>query len=106
MPAQNAPLLDVKQIAERLSISIRLASSLMREMHPINVGSGKKHLLLRVRAADFEAWMQQRIQQPEYGSFDLVPQRSAHKRTYYADSGLTPEGKIPYRKPDYKRAGK
>lgn len=94
---QPDPLLDCKQIAERLNVSTRLAYELMREMRPLNVGHGKRKTL-RVQPEELERWIQAHTVQPEYGRLEIVkPPKKRPKRVDYAASELTPEGKLPYR---------
>jgi hypothetical protein len=90
-------MLTNRQIAERLCISPRQAARLMAEMHPVNIGLGAKNKLLRVHPDELERWIQAHTVQPEYGRLEIVkpPKR---KHIDYTACGLTPEGKIPYRR--------
>lgn len=99
---QPEPLLTSADVAARLSVSEHLARDLMRDMRPVNVGSGKK-LALRVHAGELERWMQAHTQQPEC---NLLAQKFRRKpnRVNYAELGLTPDGRIPYRHDERRKA--
>ena len=97
MSILNDPLLDAKQVAARLSISLRLAQELIPEMQPINVSSGSKRKLWRVRTSELEAWQQRRTQLPDYSRPQIVPQRRKPPHTR-RPAGWAPGQKIPYRK--------
>ncbi len=91
-------LLDAKQIAEQLNVSVRLAHELMQEMNPVNVSSKTINKLWRVIPTELEAWIIRRTRQSDYGKLELIPP-PRRKRTpaFYTKCGLTPEGLIPYR---------
>ena len=85
---QPEPMLSNQQIAERLGISPRQAIRLMAEMHP----------------EELERWIQAHTVQPEYGRLEIVkPPKKKAKRIDYAACGLTPEGKIPYRRAERRK---
>jgi hypothetical protein len=91
-------LLDAKQIAERLNVSVRLAHELMQEMNPVNVSSKTKNKLWRVIPTELEAWIIRRTRQPDYGKLEIVPPpRRKRAPAFYTKCELTPEGLIPYR---------
>jgi len=103
----TAKLLDAKQIAEQLNVSVRLAHELMQEMNPVNVSSKTKNKLWRVMPSELEAWIIRRTRQPDYGKLELVPPpRKKRPRVDYAACGLTPEGLIPYRHTERKKTDK
>ena len=99
---KSEPMLTAQQIAERLGICPRQAIRLMAEMHPINISTGSKSKTLRVYPAEFDRWLQGRTVQPEYGRLEIVkpPKR---KHIDYTACGLTPEGKIPYRRAERRK---
>jgi len=99
---KQEPMLTSQQIAERLGISKRQAQDLIREMRPVNVGHGTKLKTLRVLPEELERWIQAHTIQPEYGKLEIIkpPKR---KHVDYAACGLTPEGKIPYRRAERRK---
>lgn len=96
------PLLTAQQIAERLGVCHRQALRLMAEMRSINIGRGAKMKTLRVLPEELERWIQARTVQPEYGKLEIIkpPKR---KHIDYTACGLTPEGKIPYRRAERRK---
>jgi len=99
---QPEPMLNNQQIAVRLGVCPRQALRLMAEMRPINIGLGTKQKTLRVLPEELERWIQARTVQPEYGRLEIIkpPKR---KHIDYAACGLTPEGKIPYRRAERRK---
>lgn len=101
---QPDPMLSNQQIAERLGISPRQAARLMAEMHPVNIGLGAKYKVLRVHPEELERWIQAHTLQPEHERLEVVrPLKKKPKRVDYTTHGLTPEGKIPYRRAERRK---
>jgi hypothetical protein len=91
------PLLNAKQVAKRLNVSLRLAQRLMQEMRTIDVGAGGKNKFLRVREADFEAFIRQRTKEPESPAPELTVAQPKRRPKLTVYPPLI-DGRIPNRR--------
>ena len=95
-------LLDAKQVAERLNISVRLAQRHMhdRVIETVDVSGGGKLLMLRVRPEALEAFIRQRTRETETGAPELRIIKPKKRKTVMAGAAWpeSADGKIPDRK--------
>lgn len=87
-------LLTARDVADSLRVSQRHALRLMADMRPINISTGGKRAVLRVYAAELDAWAQRK--RSDATGAAIQTQRKPRLKVY-RNTALV-NGRIPYEK--------